>query len=250
MREASHTEKKARHSQWCVGRVSFMMSRNHPPGPAGKSITALVWLALFAIAMAMVEATVVVYLRTLYAPLTFHFSLKDFPQAILRIETGREFATLIMLFSVAVLTERRIEERFAVFSFLMGIWDIFYYVWLKVLTGWPASLLDWDILFLIPVPWASPVLAPVLVSLALIAGAVFILFLQWRGKPVRFSVWDGIAMAVSSAVILFSLTISASGLLSSQTPVRFRWEIFASGAAVMGVWIAVRGKIMKKKRAG
>ena len=31
-----------------------------------------------------------------------------------------------------------------------GVWDIFYYVFLKMMCGWPHSLFDWDILFLLP----------------------------------------------------------------------------------------------------
>jgi hypothetical protein len=49
-----------------------------------------------------------------------------------------------------------------------GVWDIFYYVFLKVLTGWPHSLMDWDILFLLPLPWWGPVIAPVSIAVLMI----------------------------------------------------------------------------------
>jgi hypothetical protein len=45
-------------------------------------------------------------------------------------------------------------------------WDIFYYVFLRLISG-PKTLLDWDILFLLPLPWWGPVLAPV--SMALVS---------------------------------------------------------------------------------
>src|SRR5919198_442711 len=55
------------------------------------------------------------------------------------------------------------------YSFLaFGVWDIFYYLFLRALTGWPRSLLDWDILFLVPLPWWGPVWAPTSIALLMI----------------------------------------------------------------------------------
>ena len=50
----------------------------------------------------------------------------------------------------------------------IGAWDIFYYVFLRLISGWPTTLLDWDILFLLPLPWWGPVLAPVSIALVMI----------------------------------------------------------------------------------
>ena len=113
----------------------------------------LVWLALFAIAMAYFEAAVVVYLRELFYPDYFPFPLKFIPLNLLAIELFREAATLVMLTAVAVVVGKKFWERFGYMIILFGVWDIFYYVWLKVTIGWPVSLQDWDILFLIPIPW-------------------------------------------------------------------------------------------------
>ena len=41
-----------------------------------------------------------------------------------------------------------------------------YYVFLRIICGWPKSLFDWDILFLLPLPWWGPVLAPVSIASA------------------------------------------------------------------------------------
>ena len=49
-----------------------------------------------------------------------------------------------------------------------GVWDIFYYVFLKIIYDWPKSLFDWDILFLLPLPWWGPVLAPVCIAALMI----------------------------------------------------------------------------------
>ena len=135
----------------------------------------LLWCTIFATAFGVVEGAVVVYLRELYYPEGFAFPLKEMAPRILAIEIVREAATLVLLLGVAILAQRRPVRRFAVFAFCFGVWDITYYLALKALLGWPPGLLTWDILFLIPLPWTGPVLAPVLVSLALIAAGVAIL---------------------------------------------------------------------------
>jgi hypothetical protein len=133
------------------------MSNNH-------FIPKLLWLTLFAIAMAYVESAVVVYLRAIFHPEGFIFPLKAFNDYKIKVEVFREVATLVMLLTVAHLAGRNIQERFASLMLTFGVWDIFYYVWLKVLIDWPVSLLDWDILFLIPLPWIGPVIAPVSIA--------------------------------------------------------------------------------------
>ena len=81
------------------------------------------------------------------------------------IEIGREAATMIMLASVGFLAARTWPGRLGAFALAMGLWDIFYYVFLWLFAGWPASLFDQDVLFLIPLPWWGPVLAPVSIAL-------------------------------------------------------------------------------------
>ncbi|MBP7156167.1 MAG: hypothetical protein KBA60_09170 [Flavobacteriales bacterium] len=134
-----------------------------------------IWMTLFFVAMAYLESAVVVYLRALYYPKGFDFPLVPMDVALVNTEVFREFATLVMLLAPAALVTRSALERFAWFCFGFGIWDIFYYIWLKVLLDWPSSLASRDLLFLIPVPWVGPVWAPCVVSLGLILLAVIIL---------------------------------------------------------------------------
>jgi hypothetical protein len=84
------------------------------------------------------------------------------------IEVGRETATLVMIGAVAWNVGRSSLERLAWGAVIFGVWDIGYYAWLWVLAGWPPSLHSWDLLFLIPAPWAGPVWAPIVVSFGLI----------------------------------------------------------------------------------
>lgn len=135
----------------------------------------ITWTILFAIAMGMLECAVVVYLRELYYKDGFSFPLKAIPVSIARVETLREFATIIMLVGVGILAGNGKLQRFAYFILAFAIWDLFYYVFLYLFLGWPESLTTWDILFLIPAPWVGPVWAPCLLCLLMITGSVYII---------------------------------------------------------------------------
>ena len=111
----------------------------------------LAWLSGYAIAMAALEAIVVVYLRTLYYPedVRLIFPLKFMAELDFVLELGREAAAVAMILAVAALSEWERRGRvFAAFVYVFGVWDVFYYVWLKVMIGWPMSWLEWDVLFL------------------------------------------------------------------------------------------------------
>jgi hypothetical protein len=128
----------------------------------------VVFLVVFAAAMAFVEAAVVVYLRALIGggPL---FPMKDLPPGLLAMEIAREGATLIMLCCAAFLALRGGARRLGAFLLAFAVWDIFYYLWLYLSTGWPAGFGDWDILFLIPLPWVGPVWSVLLLCAGMLA---------------------------------------------------------------------------------
>jgi hypothetical protein len=123
----------------------------------------------FAIAMAWVEAASVFYIRALVDriepyqanPLPIHGPLGN-------VELWREAATLVMIATLGMLAGRTWRRRTGYAAIAFGVWDIFYYVFLRLMTGWPKTLLDWDILFLLPLPWWGPVLAPVSIALVMI----------------------------------------------------------------------------------
>lgn len=193
----------------------------------------LLLVFLFAAAMAFIEAAVVVYLRALYYPEGFTFPLRAMPADILRIELAREAATIVMLLAVAAVAARRFWERFAYFIFAFGIWDIFYYIYLKLLLDWPLSLKDWDILFLIPLPWIGPVLAPLVISVIMIAAAVLILRLYKKETPFRppFIAY-GLTLAGISA-ILYTFLADTGATLKQQNPQPFQYWIYLSGVALL-----------------
>lgn len=139
--------------------------------------------AVFAITLGFVEASVVVYLRALLGLLgnetagLFNFIsqtqlVEQFPRRLLNIEMMREIATVVILISVTFLSVRGRPERWAIFLWMFSFWDIFYYIWLKILIGWPQNLTTPDVLFLIPVPWYSQVWYPLLVSALFISSVL------------------------------------------------------------------------------
>ena len=194
-----------------------------------KFFTLLALCGIFAVAMAYLEATVVVYLREIYYPNGFKFPLVELSHFMLATEIGREFSTLVMLAVLASLISTNRREWFAYFAYSFGVWDIWYYIWLKVLLNWPSSLLDWDILFLIPLPWIGPVLAPVLVSISLIVAAYFILYFENRGSPILLTQFEWLLEILAALIIIGSFLIPLEIVIKRQEPNNFHWWIFMLG---------------------
>ena len=143
------------------------------------------WVALlvFGAAFGYVEAAVVHYLRRIIGvgseyqvgAGTVHLDLGFIafvsPQravlidpGLVGVETAREAATLVMLAAVAVVAGGPLRRRVAAFFIAFAVWDLTYYVFLRVLDAWPSSLATLDVYFLIPVTWVGPVATPVVAS--------------------------------------------------------------------------------------
>ncbi len=196
-------------------------------------------VTVYAVAMAYLESAIVVYLRRLYYPQGFAFPLVIIDLPTLLLELGREAATIVMLATVGIAAGRTKVGKCAYFLFLFGVWDIWYYIWLKVFVDWPTSLLAWDVLFLIPVPWVGPVLAPVTVSLTMIGMGLIMLHLAQRGPvlPAGTTVW--LAQSVASLIVIVSFTMDVvprlpnhGALLAQWTPTYYRWWMLIVGQAL------------------
>lgn len=187
------------------------------------------WLTVFGITMGYFEAAVVVYLRAIYYPEGFTFPLRAMTDQKIAVEIFREAASIIMLLSVAALAGRKFRERFAYFIFSFGIWDIFYYVWLKILLGWPVTFVDWDVLFLIPLPWIGPVIAPLSIAVLMLIGSVLIINSLERGfefKPTGLAWLLGLA---ATAIILYSFMYDTEATLHQQMPKPYKYELLIIG---------------------
>lgn len=214
------------------------------------------WVTLFSIAMGFLESAVVIYLRKIYYPLGFDFPLKPIDNGIAIVEIWREAATIIMLLAIGMLTGRNKAERFAWFIFSFAVWDIIYYVFLYVFIGWPQSLLTWDILFLIPVPWVGPVVTPVIIALTMILFTFTVVHHSQRGNQtglgwgVSLLLVTGSLVAIGSFTedyfrqkgdVLFSNLRHGGSLLTdlgSYVPAHFDWPVFCLGEAIMlAAWV-------------
>lgn len=198
----------------------------------------LLLLVAFGVAMGYLEAAVVVYLREIFYPGGFSFPIKPLGLPMAAVEIGREAATIVMLLAVALLAEKTRRGRFACFMLLFGIWDITYYAFLRLALSWPASLLTWDILFLIPVIWTSPVLAPVLVSVLLIAAALMYYSRQAETERVGISRAEWVIAILGGVVIFASFAFNHGAVYGGGVPERYPWGLFGAGMAMAVVVLA------------
>lgn len=209
------------------------------------------YVGLFAIAMAYVESAVVVYLRRLYGIGDLVTSLPPFDPQIGAIEVGRELATLVMLLTVGWAAGKKFQSRLGFALFAFGLWDIFYYIWLRVFIGWPRSALDPDLLFLIPLPWWGPVLAPVLIAALMAVGGARAVMLEERGIKVRFGLAQWAALGSGVLILLYTFMADALAALPADTetltrlkPTPFNWLVYLIGfcLAVYAIWQATTSR--------
>ncbi|MHC1702461.1 MAG: hypothetical protein AB9846_01010 [Tenuifilaceae bacterium] len=214
-----------------------------------------IWITLFSIAMAFLETSVVVYLRALYYPEGFNFPLKMLDKNIAIVEIFREFATIVMLLGAGFIAGRTKTEKFGLFLYSFAVWDIFYYIFLKVILNWPESLLTWDVLFLIPTTWVGPVIAPVIISFVMIAFATFISRFTSRNLGTRINPIEWILLISGSLVLIIGFVydyvkfmlqffnfleiFSPSNITKLMekaliyVPINFPWLIFIIGLGII-----------------
>ncbi|HWW00800.1 MAG TPA: hypothetical protein VNZ64_13975 [Candidatus Acidoferrum sp.] len=203
-------------------------------------------VVVFAVAMAWVEAAVVYYLRTMIDRIDPH---QPEPLPIIGglgpAELVREVATLLMLLAVGVLAGKTWGSRLGYAALAFGVWDILYYVFLKLLCGWPHSLLDWDILFLLPLPWWGPVLAPVSIALLMVVwGALASGEATVPADASRaWNLWLVSAAGAALALYLFmadSIRVSRDGIeaVRNVLPAEFNWGWFA------GAWLLMAAPVL------
>ena len=210
--------------------------------------TKVIVLVLFAVAFGYLEAAIVIYLRSICQPIRAEVYPDQPPDGLfpvitldqltrrgtecarlLYIELGRELSTLMMLATVAWGACRSRREWVAMFALMFGVWDVFFYVFLRLLIGWPPSLWEWDLLFLLPVIWAGPVLAPVLVSAGLIVAGAWVLVREGTGRPYQapLACWTGII--AGGAIVVVAFCWDWRNVAAGNMPHPFNWWLFGLG---------------------
>jgi hypothetical protein len=109
-----------------------------------------------------------------------------------------------------------------------------------VMCGWPHTLLDWDVLFLLPLPWWGPVLAPVSIALLMILWGTVVS--SWRIERARngseWKAWGLNFLGTLLALYLFmadSIRAASRGLdaLRDVLPQSFNWPLFCVALVLM-----------------
>ncbi len=199
-------------------------------------------VTVYSIAMGYVEAAVVIYLREmLFANAQQLFPLRTLDPKYAIVEIVREGMTIVMLAMVAVLAGKNKFDRSMYFIYAFAIWDIFYYVVLKAAVGWPPSFTTFDVLFLIPVMWVGPVIAPLLIAGLLAFASAALLSLHGRLPDLRMRKLDILIFVIGCAVVLYSFTagvfhilyISGPKGLENYTPKTYDWLLFSVGYLTM-----------------
>jgi hypothetical protein len=219
-----------------------------------------VTVVIFATAMAWVESAAVYYLRSLIHRIE-PYQPNPLPVAggFGFAEMVREVATMVMLLTVGILAGRNWRSRFGYSAIAFGVWDIFYYVFLKVMCGWPHSLLNWDILFLLPLPWWGPVLAPVSIALLMIMWGTVVS--SWQIERARdgseWKAWGLNFLGVVLALYVFmadSIRAADGGVdaLRNMLPQWFNWPLFCvalllMAAPVVEVMWRLRGAVIQRR---
>jgi len=209
-------------------------------GPSRERVRWFVVVA-FAIAMAWVEAASVYYLRVLVDRVN-PYQANPLPMRGMlgQVELVREAATLVMLATVGMLAGRTRRAQVGYAAVAFGVWDIFYYVFLRLIGDWPKSLFDWDILFLLPLPWWGPVLAPVCIAVLLIVGGTLATQSHVTRPTTQLtrSLWRLHGLGIALALYVFmadSLRAVNHGLDPTTTalPRAFNWPVFCVAVALM-----------------
>lgn len=212
------------------------------------------WLLVvtYAIAMAWLEAACVYYLRVLVDRVE-PYQANPLPiRGILgQVELVREAATLVMLLTIGLLAGRTWPSRLGYAALAFGVWDILYYVFLSMFSGWPTSLFDWDVLFLLPLPWWGPVLAPVCIALLMIVwGTLVTQVADGDSPPPRPGiVWGSTGLGIALALYVFmadSLRALSRGQdLTTLLPTSFNWPLFWVAFTLMAVPVVQQAFLLR-----
>ena len=199
-------------------------------------------VSIYAITMGYLESAVVIYLReTMFGNSEQVFPIRFMESQLGRVESIREAATIVMLLTIGYLAGRNIFQKWMFFVYSFAIWDIFYYIFLRIFTGWPNSLGDSDVLFLIPVVWVSPVIAPILISLLLTLTSTILIFLSEKSESLQVSITNIEFFLLGAVAVFYSFTEQIFRILLLQgpkgledfAPISFDWLSFSIGFLLM-----------------
>jgi len=220
------------------------------------------WICVmaFAVAMAWVEAASVLYIRALVGRIEpYQRNPLPIDGALSNVELWREASTLVMIIAVGLLAGRTWRRRAAYAAIAFGAWDIFYYVFLRLITGWPKTMFDWDVLFLLPLPWWGPVLAPVSIALVMILWGTLTTQVREDATDARWS-WALASIGIALALGVFMIDAwralpHGRDAVMQVLPTTFNWPVFSGALMLMALPVysylrAIIGSMRSARRAG
>jgi hypothetical protein len=213
-----------------------------------------IWVVAFAIAFAWVEGAIVVYLREIYFGGSFSFPVvmewqegELVVDRLMRIEFAREIATIVMLVAVGWAAGRTSWQKFCFFMICFGVWDIFFYIWLWVMVQWPASLLTWDLLFFVPLPWVGPVITPVLIALAMAVAGSLIIYYEQGGYTIYWRWFDFVVLLGCGLLLIVAFCWDWKNIirvpgdeLHTGIPNPFAWWLYLPAYLFSVLYFALR----------
>lgn len=193
----------------------------------------LFYILITIAAFAYIEAAIVIYLRHIYYPEGFHFPLRRHYDYVLTVEVIRELATLVILITLSLLFSKKFWSGFGYFLYMFGLWDIFFYIWLKAAINWPPSIFEWDVLFLLPMPWLGPVIAPVSLSVIMIVIGMLILRLFEKGYDFKPRLIHWVPVLLGCGFILYSFMNDWDAMFFEKYPEPYRYELLITGEVLL-----------------
>jgi len=209
-------------------------ARQPTPDHPARFVTTALAVAAFGAAMGYLEAAVVVYLRAALELLPGTIPAHD-PGAFgtfEAIEIARELATLVMIAAVGWLAGRGRYERLAWAAVVFGLWDIVYYLGLRVAIGWPPAFDTWDVLFLVPGPWVGPVWAPIVVSVALVGFGLAAARRLRSGEPIVVGTLRALAAIGGGGLVILSFLVDTNRVMAGDVSAWTGWPLFWTGMAL------------------
>jgi hypothetical protein len=213
---------------------------------------ALILLSLFAIVTGYIEAAAVAYIRSIYEPIHARLFPERDPDDLLPLftfeqwreqappylrspvlEIVRETATVVALVLVALATTPTLRRWPATFFLMLGISGWSYYLSLKALIGWPHSLEDWDLIFMVPLPWVGTVWAALVCYTAMIVAAAWFFGAEATGRPLRSGPFGWLLLLTGSLVTAAPFCWDVQHIVSGGYPRPFNGLVLAAGLALV-----------------
>jgi hypothetical protein len=206
------------------------MTKNFSTSAYRNELIQLSVAVLFAAAMGLLEAIILIYIRDIILPAGYSLKYPVAPLNSLPYELIREACTIVMLLAAAWLAGFNNRSRIYYFFIMFGVWDILYYAGLKFWLDWPATWMSWDCLFLIPEPWYAPVLVPVLISIYLIAGGTLLLMVEKLITHTRLPLITVLLNLAAFGIWYWSFVQNTSAIhTSGYRGVEYSWILFVAG---------------------